>query len=131
MYTVFLGSTNHYRRFIHKYAHTARPLNILISGENANKKKWGIKYNDDCEKSVQEFKQLCSSMPILAYADYSKPLKVHTDGCNFGLGAVLHQTDKDNLDGVIAYASRTLSKSKRNYPAYKLQFLALKWAITD
>ena len=32
---------------------------------------------------------------------------------------------------VIAYASTVLSKSERNYPAYKLGFLALKWAITD
>ena len=35
----FLGFTNQYRRFIHKYAHIARPLNVLISGDNANKKK--------------------------------------------------------------------------------------------
>ena len=27
----------------------------------------------------------------------------------------------------MAYASRTL---ERNYPAYKLEFLALKWAVT-
>ena len=32
---------------------------------------------------------------------------------------------------VIAHASRTLSKSDRNYPAYKLEFLALKWAVTN
>ena len=38
---------------------------------------------------------------------------------------------KDGLDRVIAYASRTLSKSERNYPVYKLEFLALKWAVTD
>ena len=29
----FLGLTNQYRRFIHRYAHTARPLNLLISGD--------------------------------------------------------------------------------------------------
>ena len=82
-------------------------------------------------KSFQEFKQLCSSMPIVAYADYPKPFKLHTDVCNLWLGAILHQTDEDSLDRVIVYASRTLSRSERNYPAYKLEFLALKWALTD
>ena len=67
----------------------------------------------------------------MAYADYSKPFKLRTDACSLGLGAVLHQTNKDGLDRVIAYASRTLSKSERNYPAYKLEFLALKWTVTD
>ena len=127
----FLKFTNHYRIFIHKYVHIARLLNILISGENANKKKKHIKWNDDCEKSFQELKQLCCSMSILAYANYSKPFKLHTDACNLGLGALLYQTDEDYLHRMIAYASRTLSKYERNYPAYKLEFLTLKWAITD
>ena len=56
---------------------------------------------------------------------------MHIDVCGLGLGAVLYQTSEDGLDRVIAYASQTLSKSKRNYPAYKLEFLALKWAVTD
>ena len=48
-----------------------------------------------------------------------------------GLGAVLYQTDEDGLDRVIACASRTLNKLERNYPTYKLEFLALKWAVID
>ena len=67
----------------------------------------------------------------MAYADYSKPFKLHTDACSLGLGAILYQTSKDSLDRVIAYASRTLSKSERNYPAYKLEFLGLRWAVTN
>ena len=79
----------------------------------------------------KKLKQLCSSTPILAYTDYSKPCKLHTDACSLGLGAVLYQISKDDLDRVIAYASRSLSKLERNYPAYKLEFLALKWAVPD
>ena len=50
---------------------------------------------------------------------------------NLGLGAVIYQTDENGLGRVIGYASRTLSESKRNYPAYKLEFQALQLAIND
>ena len=33
----FLGFTNYYWKFIYKYAQKAKPLNKLISGENAKK----------------------------------------------------------------------------------------------
>ena len=35
------------------------------------------------------------------------------------------------MERVIAYGSRTLSKPKRNYDTHKLEFLALKWSITE
>ena len=38
---------------------------------------------------------------------------------------------KDNIKCPIVHASRMLSKSERNYDAHKLEFLALKWAVTD
>ena len=46
------------------------------------------------------------------------------------MGAVLYQV-QDGQKRVIAYASRSLLKSERNYPVHKLEFLILKWAITD
>ena len=63
----------------------------------------------------------CYSTPILAYMDCSKPFKLHTDVC-LGFGAVLYQK-QDGMDRVIAYASKTLSKSEKNYPALKLRVL--------
>ena len=76
-------------------------------------------------------KQLCSQTPILAYANYRKPFKLDTDASENGLGAVLYQKQDDGTDGVIAYASWTLSKSEKNYDAHKLEFLTLRWSVTE
>ena len=69
---------------------------------------------------------MCSQTPILTYANYQKPFKLHIDASEHGLGAVLYQKQDDNTERVIAYGSRTLSKSERNYDTHKLEFLALK-----
>ena len=46
------------------------------------------------------------------------------------LGAVLYQT-QERVDRVIAYASRSLKPSEKNNPAHKLEFLVLKWSVTE
>ena len=74
---------------------------------------------------------MCIQTPVLDYANYQKPFKLHTDASENGLGAVLYQKQDDDTEHVIAYASRTLSKSERNYDTHKLEFLALKWSITE
>ena len=73
---------------------------------------------------------MCTSTPILAYPDYQLPFVLHTDSSSEGLGAVLHQRQEGKLT-VIAYASRSVSKSESHYPAHKLEFLALKWAVCE
>lgn len=48
-----------------------------------------------------------------------------------GLGAALYQEQNGQMK-VISYASRTLTSAQNNYNLHsdKLEFLALKWAIT-
>ena len=42
----------------------------------------------------------------------------------------MYQRQDDKLR-VIAYASRSVSDTESNYPAHKLEFLALKWAVCE
>ena len=67
---------------------------------------------------------------ILAFPDFQQPFELHVDASGNGLGVALYNV-QDGQMKVIAYASRNLSKSELNYSAYKLEFLAFKWAVTE
>ena len=84
----------------------------------------------ECQTALDQLKELCTTTPILAYADFTKPFKLHTDASVLGLVAVLYQMH-EGLERVISYASRLLTQSKTKYPVHKLEFLGLKWATTE
>ena len=108
---------------VHSQVHAGgTSLHELTLGENAGKKKAAIKWDSRCQKAFDDLKTLCTMAPILVYADFTKPFKLHTDACSTGLGAVLYQTREDGTETVIAYASRSLNKAESHYPAHKLEF---------
>ena len=81
-------------KFIHRYAQVARPLNKLISGENTSKKKKVAEWNSESQDTFLKLKALCSDTPLVAYSDYTKPFKLHTDASEVVLGAVLYQVQE-------------------------------------
>ena len=115
----FLRFSGFYRRFLKNYAAIARPLNDLSVGisNKKDKRKRAVPFHwgESQQNAFDELKRRLSSAPILAYADYQKPYKVHTDASSSRLSAVLYQT-QDNVDRVNAYASRSLRPSERKYP---------------
>ena len=82
---------------------------------------WGA----DQQQAFDALKEALTTAPILAYLDFTKPFKLHTDASGAGLEAVLYQ-EFDGKEHIIAYACRGLKASEKNYPAHKLEFLALK-----
>ena len=83
----------------------------------------------------QRWSNLSAQSPnplVMAYPDYTKPFILHTDASERGLGAALYQKQDGQLR-VISCGSRTLTPAERNYHFHssKLEFLALKWAITE
>ena len=86
--------------------------------------------NEEACGAFEDLKKKLTSAPIVAYADYMLPFELHTDASEQGLGALLYQKQNEKLR-VIAYASRGLKTSQQNYPEHKIEFLALKWAVTS
>ena len=78
-------------------------------------------------------KTALTTAPVLGFAEFTKPFILETDASHDGLSAILSQ-DQDGQRRVLAYASRRLrptEKNQANYSSMKLEFLALKWAITE
>ena len=105
-----------------KFTQVAQPLHELTSDKNVGKKRVAIMWDDRCQQSFDDLKCLCFMAPILAYANFTRPFKLHTNACGSGLGAVLSLTPDDGMDAVITYASKSLTKVESHYPTCKLEF---------
>lgn len=141
----FLGFCGYYRRFVKDYSKVAYPLNQLLSGYPPVAKKskgkkdnlylnpsepFGSRWDDKCEAAFVELKQRLTQAPVLAFANPQLPYVLHVDASQEGLGGVLYQDQGEGLRPV-AFVSRSLTPSEQHYPAHKLEFLALKWAVVD
>uniref|UniRef100_A0A8C5GH97 Gypsy retrotransposon integrase-like protein 1 n=1 Tax=Gouania willdenowi TaxID=441366 RepID=A0A8C5GH97_GOUWI len=134
----FLGFASYYRRFVNGFAKMAGPLHQLIAEMQrvqgrSKQQLLAASWTGECEKSFNDLKATLVSAPVLAYANFSLPFILEIDASFDGLGAVLSQEHEGKVRP-IAYASRGLRPTERNmsnYSSMKLEFLALKWAMTE
>ena len=82
-------------------------------------------------KDFEALKWACMMVPILVFTDYTKPFLLGTNVSKDGLGTVLSQKKADRWYHPVAYGSRSLTLHVKNYHCTKLEFLALKWAVTE
>ncbi|VDH95429.1 Hypothetical predicted protein [Mytilus galloprovincialis] len=114
----FLGFAGYYRKFISEFFTIASPL-IKLTRKNQS-----FKWSDECEESFNKLKERLISAPILSFPKDEGLFILDTDASLNGVGAVLSQI-QDEKEKVISYASRTLSKSQRNYCVTKRELLAV------
>lgn len=139
-----------YRQCIQYFSCIAGPLYALLEAEPVTQessntkregKKWTYKgipsnkpitWTDEHQQVLERLIDCLVEPPILGFPDFNKSFILHADAANQGLGAVLYQEQEGKLR-VIAYALRTLTKAEKNYHLHsrKLQFLTLKWAVTE
>ena len=119
----FLGLVGYYRKFIPNMSTIAQSLNQLL--EQGRRWKW----TEECEKSFQELKSALASSSVLTHYNPDLPLKLDCDASHFGLGAVISHVFPNGDERPIAYASRTLTASEKNYSQIEKEALALVFGI--
>ena len=114
----FLGLANYYGKFIRNLAEITHPLNTLLRKNT----RW--KWSQECEQSFQKLKQRLGSTEVLVHYDAKLPLKLECDASSYEVGAVIYVL-LDGSERPIAYASRTMTQSERNYSQIEKEALAL------
>ena len=85
----------------------------------------------EAQEAVDVLKGKVQSVPVLVFPDFDKPFLLETDASKEGLGVVLSQKQNDGRYHPIAFRSRSLTPLEKNYHSSKLEFLALKWSVTE
>ena len=127
----FTGMTGFFRRFIKGYSKIAKPLNDLLEGKASKLKNKELELTPEALQAFEDLKKKCMMAPVLVFADFTKPFWLETDASAEGLGAVLLQESDNGHYHPIAFASRELKGGESKYHSSKLEFLALKWAVTE
>ncbi|GFU21299.1 retrovirus-related Pol polyprotein from transposon 17.6 [Trichonephila clavipes] len=109
------------KRFIKGFCYLAEPLQSLL--------KSGVEFHWGPEEveAFHSLKKALTSDPVLGMYDERASTEIHTDASGYGIGAVLVQI-QNNVEKVIAYASRTLTKAEKNYSTTERECLAIVWA---
>ena len=81
-------------------------------------------WSSACQSAFDELKKKLTSAPILTPPDESQPFQVFCDASLQGLGGVLMQGKN-----IVAYTSRQLKTSERNYPTHDLELAAVVHAL--
>ena len=148
-----VGFLGYYRNYVRDFAKIMKPVYDLIKTEKESKqsknsnlklnlkaksrvfgydKRRVVPWSSELQKIVDDVIEIIQSPTVMAYPRFDLPFILNCDASGFGLGAVLYQK-QDNKMRVISFASRTLTDAEKNYHLHsgKLEFLALKWSITD
>lgn len=77
------------------------------------------------EKSFEKIKVTIAKLKSLQYFDVNQPVILECDASSTGLGVPVYKKDK-----TVEYASRTLTKTERNYTQIEKELLAIVFGCT-
>jgi len=110
---------NYYHWFIEGFATVARPLHDLVKKD----KKW--EWTEREEKVFKELKERFTKEPVLTAPDIDKKMRMEVDALDYATGGVLSMECEDGLWRLVAFLSKSLNETKRNYEIHNKEMLAI------
>jgi hypothetical protein len=122
----FIASISYYRKFIPKYAELTLRLHQLSLLDNKQK----IKLN---EEEMQDFVKIQTAIKdavSLQIPQADRQFICYSDASNFAVSFVVEQVDKEGNRYPIAFLSKMLTKSEKQYGTFKKEAIALLYGLT-
>ena len=116
----FLGLVGYYRAHIPNFSSLSARLSDLTKRNQPDIIQW----TEQLEKDFQDVKQSITVSPILSPPDVSQPYHLYTDASGVGLGAVLKQTQQDQMV-TIGFYSYKLKPEEKHYSVIELEAYAV------
>jgi len=86
-------------------------------------KKW--EWTERQEKAFRELKEQFTKEPVLVALDLDKKLRVEVDASDYAMGGVLSMEGKDGKWKPVAFLSKSLNETERNYEIHDKEMLAI------
>jgi len=85
--------------------------------------KW--KWRDKQQQVFDKLKRIFTTKPVLVAPDLDKEFRVEADTSNYATGEVLLMKYSNDLWRPVAFISKSLSDTKRNYEIHNKEILAV------
>ena len=115
----FLGLANYYRRFIKDFARVVVLLYVLVRKEQ----KW--KWEKKQKKAFKRLKTVFTTKLVLAIPDIDKEMRVEADASDYATGGVLSTKYENGKWRPVAFISKSLNTTERNYEIHDKEMLAV------
>ena len=118
----YIGLFAYYGKYLPNVSTTLAPLYSLL------KKDVHWNWTVDQEQAFKTSKELLTSSSVLTHFDSNLPLFLACDTSSYGIGAALANRYPNGSEKPIAYTSRTLSESEKNYSQLEKK-KAKRWSL--
>ena len=114
----FLGMVTYLARYIPNLSEKTQHLRTILHKDKV------FSWDFEQQKAFNDLKRALTEKSALAHYDVTKPVEIHTDACQVGLGACLLQDGKP-----VAYASRSLTETEKRYANIEKELLSVVFGL--